>query len=108
MAIQTDRYNYININAAGTYNIPTTPVTSGINAGTTLQPGKCVLHSIIINSTSTGSVVVYDASGLVSGMPKVGTIAASSTGSFNYHSNITNGITLVLAQAGDITVTWSL
>lgn len=109
MAIQDNRFNYTNITAAGTFNLPTTPTTLGPNGVTTLQPGKCILHTITINTLSTGSITVYDASGTVTGQQKIATFAASSAiASYHYHVNATNGITLVLAQAGDVTVSWSL
>jgi hypothetical protein len=108
MAIQDHRYNVTNLTAAGTYNLSTTP-TAGINQANTLAPGRSVLHLITINTLSTGSITVYDASGSVTGMPKIATFAASSAiGTYHYHANVTNGIAVVMAQAGDVTVSWSL
>ena len=80
-----------------------------ISTATTTQvyTGYCNLVSITVNTTSAGSITVYDETG--SGNTKVKAVLKASVAeqTFFYQMNMSTGIKIITAGASDITVTYS-
>jgi hypothetical protein len=77
------------------------------SAGTfVLKTGSGFLHTITVNTTAAGAITVYnntEASG-----KKIATIKASAAEqTFVYDINFNTGLTVVLAGASDITVSFT-
>ena len=83
------KYNFANITASG---------------DTLVKKGHGTLHNVVINTTSTGTVVLYD--GTSNGGTKIGSIAASPVigSSLNYDVEFTNGLFVSVSGASDITL----
>ena len=84
-------FEYENLNQAGTV---------------TLKPAAGQLHTITVNTTAAGAITVYDntaASGKVIAVLK----ASVAEQTFLYDLEFHTGLTINLAAASDITVTYS-
>jgi len=72
---------------------------------TTVKSGAGYFECITINATAAGTITIYDntaASGT-----KIATIKASIVeSSYFYYAKFVNGLTIVTAGAGDVTVAW--
>lgn len=97
--LMLDFIGNLRVTLAGTYNRISTATT------TTVKSGAGVLNSITINTTSIGSITVYDslsASGNI-----IAVFPASATmGTYTYNVNFTIGLTIVTAGASDLTVSF--
>lgn len=86
-----DNFTFENMSAAGTY---------------VLKTGACFLHSITVNTTAAGAITVYHNTSAAG--KKLATIKASvAEQTFFYDINLTIGLTIVLAGASDVTVTFT-
>jgi hypothetical protein len=71
-----------------------------------LKPNDGILHAITINTTANGTITVYD-SATATGK-KIAVLKASVVeGSYIYDINFINGLTIVLAGASDVTVSFT-
>lgn len=84
-------FSFEHIQAAGTFVI---------------KPDNCTLHAITVNTTANGAITVYDsatATGKVVAILK----ASVAEGTFIYDISLINGLTIVVAAASDITVSFT-
>ncbi len=80
---------------------------TNISTGTTTQvaTGKGKLHSIVVNTTANGTIIIADSTSTTT--PAIGTLKASvAEGTFFYDVYFANGLRIVTAGASDITVCW--
>lgn len=80
-----------------------------IPTATTTQvfTGRCVLHSIVVNTTAAGAISIIDnttGSTVTTGILK----ASIAEGVYEYHIIMTKGIRIITAGASDITVCYSV
>lgn len=78
-------------------------VPTNITTGTTTAvfAGKGLLHTIVVNTTAAGSIIIKD------GTTVLGTLKASvAEGTYIYDCSIAGGLNIVTAAASDVTVTW--
>ncbi len=74
--------------------------------GTLVATGRGVLHSIVVNSTAAGSIVVADA--VTATTPIIGTLKASVVeGTYLYDAIFSKGLYVTTNGASDITVCYS-
>jgi len=84
-------YRYKNINGAHTTVVSTTP---------------CKLHSIVINTTSSAAITVYDNASGADANAIVALFPSSAVcGTYTYNVDLNKGCVIVTAGTGDITVT---
>lgn len=76
------------------------------SATTTIKSGVGVLHAITINTTAASAITIYD--NTAGSGTKIATIAASPAigSTFRFDVAFTTGLTVVLAGASDITVSY--
>jgi hypothetical protein len=89
MAVNT-KYNYVNVSTSG---------------DTIVKRGNGTLHTCVINTTSTGSFIIYD--GVSTAGTKIASIAASPEigSSFVYDVEFSNGLFIDgTSGPGDITL----
>ena len=74
--------------------------------GTLVATGRGKLHSIVVNATSGGSIVVQDAITAVA--PTIATLKASiAEGTYIYDIVFTKGLYVTTNGASDLTLTYS-
>lgn len=81
---------------------------NNITTATTTQvaTGKCILHSIVVNTAAAGTIKIID--GIAGTTANVGTLAASvAAGTYLYDVQMAAGIRIVTAAASDLTVTYT-
>jgi hypothetical protein len=72
---------------------------------TTVKTGRGNLAKIVVNSTSAGSITVYD--NTAGSGTKITTLKASiAEGTYEYNCRFLVGLTIVTGGASDITVIW--
>jgi len=86
-----ETYTFEHMQAAGTFIIKT---------------DNGFLHSITVNTTAAGAITVYDSA---TATGKVLAILKSNVdeGTFTYDCQFINGLTIVLAAASDVTVSFT-
>lgn len=74
--------------------------------GTLVATGRGVLHSIVVNTTSAGTIIVADSTTTTT--PAIATLKASvAEGTYLYDVVFANGLFVTTGAASDITVTYS-
>jgi hypothetical protein len=72
---------------------------------TTVKSGAGVLHSIVVNSTAAGTIIIYNNTTATG--TKLGTMKASIVeGTYLHDSHFDTGLTIVTGAASDITVNY--
>jgi hypothetical protein len=82
-------YRHTNINGAHTTVVSSTP---------------CKLHSLVINTTTSDAITLYDDAAAVSAAIIAIFPASAGVGTYLYDVDCLNGLTIVTAGTGDITV----
>jgi hypothetical protein len=72
----------------------------------TLKSGPGYLHTLVINSTAAGAITLYDNTSAAG--KKIAILKSNVVeGTYLYDLSFTDGLTIVLAAASDITVSFS-
>lgn len=82
---------------------------TGTSTTNTIFLGKGILHSVVINTTASGAIKIYDTGTPTIAVNKIGTIVASAVAGqpFVYDVKVANGLVISLAASSDVTVTYT-
>ena len=87
-----NNFSYENMSVAGTY---------------TLKPAMGYLHTLTVNTTAAGTITIYDNASAASGK-KIATLKSSiAEQTFIFDLEFSKGLTIVLAAASDVTVSFT-
>ena len=69
-----------------------------------VKTGPCVLHGIFCNSTTSGTIILYDNASAASGQVIVGTLTPSAGTYYPVNAALANGIHATVANTLNVTL----